>query len=114
MVNLREDVAVALADHRDGLVVGELVDAVVEVAHPYAVELEAAAEEGGGGEAEEAVEVVVVVVVVVVVAAVAARHLGGEVERGHAEAQVLQDRADVAVALQDFLLVRGEVRVDES
>ena len=40
VVNLREDVAVALADHRDGLVVGELVDAVVEVAHPYAVELE--------------------------------------------------------------------------
>ena len=39
-MNLREDVAVALADHRDGLVVGELVDAVVEVAHPYAVELE--------------------------------------------------------------------------
>ena len=29
---LREDVAVALADHRDGLVVRELVDAVVEVA----------------------------------------------------------------------------------
>ena len=48
-----------------------------------------------------------------VVAAVAARHLGGEVERGHAEAQVLQDRADVAVALENFLLVRGEVRVDE-
>ena len=40
VANLREDVAVALADHRDGLVVGELVDAVVEVAHPYAVELE--------------------------------------------------------------------------
>ena len=44
VANLREDVAVALADHRDGLVVGELVDAVVEVAHPYAVELEAAEE----------------------------------------------------------------------
>ena len=72
----------------------------------------------------EAVVVVVVVVVVEVVAvevvevavaavAVAARHLGGEVERGHAEAQVLQDGADVAVALEDLLLVRGEVRVDE-
>ena len=59
-------------------------------------------------------EVVEVAVVVAVVAAVAARHLGGEVERGHAEAQVLQDGADVAVALEDFLLVRGEVRVDES
>ena len=54
------------------------------------------------------------VVVVVVAVAAAARHLGGEVERGHAEAQVLQDGADVAVALEDFLLVRGEVRVDES
>ena len=43
VANLREDVAVALADHRDGLVVGELVDAVVEVAHPHAVELEAEA-----------------------------------------------------------------------
>ena len=58
------------------------------------------------------VEVAAVVVVVVALAA-AARHLGGEVERGHAEAQVLQDGADVAVALEDFLLVRGEVRVDE-
>ena len=63
---------------------------------------------------EEAVVVVVVVVVAVVeVVAVAARHLGGEVERGHAEAQVLQDGADVAVALENLLLVRGEVRVDE-
>ena len=41
-VHLREDVAVALADHRDGFVVRELVDAVVEVAHPHAVELAAA------------------------------------------------------------------------
>ena len=56
---------------------------------------------------------VVVVVVVAVAVAVAAHHLGGEVERGHAEAQVLQDGADVAVALEDLLLVRGEVRVDE-
>ena len=128
-MNLREDVAVALADHRDGLVVGELVDAVVEVAHPYAVEL-AAAEQVRRRKEAEVVEVeveaaaaavvvvvvemaVVAVVVVAVVAAVAARHLGGEVERGHAEAQVLQDRADVAVALENFLLVRGEVRVDE-
>ena len=62
---------------------------------------------------EVAVVVEEVVVAVVVALAAAARHLGGEVERGHAEAQVLQDGADVAVALQDFLLVRGEVRVDE-
>ena len=64
---------------------------------------------------EEAVVVVVVEVGVVVVVAVvvAARHLGGEVERGHAEPQVLQDGADVSVALEDLLLVRGEVRVDE-
>ena len=52
-------------------------------------------------------------VVVVAAVAVAARHLGGEVERRHAEAQVLQDGADVSVALEDLLLVRGEVRVDE-
>ena len=60
------------------------------------------------------VAVVVEVVVVEVAVAVAAHHLGGEVERGHAEPQVLQDGADVAVALQNLLLVRGEVRVDES
>ena len=57
VVNLREDVAVALADHRDGLVVRELVDAVVEVANPYAVELEEEGVEGGGGEVEVVVEV---------------------------------------------------------
>ena len=62
---------------------------------------------------EVVLEVVEVVEVAVEVVAAAARHLGGEVERGHAEPQVLQDGADVAVALQDFLLVRGEVRVDE-
>ena len=66
------------------------------------------------GKGREEVRWEVVVVSVEVVVAVAAHHLGGEVERGHAEPQVLQDGADVAVALQNLLLVRGEVRVDES